>query len=456
MKALNTLLKNIMLLAVLAAGSASCSQEEYPKPNQELIPVAAEYESDIMVEVDQETNYVYFSFNGKGVMPVWIIDGQYSTSMSLSRYYRKAGDYSVEVKIANANGISDGSVIKEFHIDKTKMNGFGGFVYDSEYNMWKNGTIQNPAFYYAPGWSQIADPSWSVEGTGYKVPLPSATTDQWQAQMLISTDMSSTSESTYDFSVILTSNTDHPGVTVKLTQDGDDGNFFFEEKVSLVAGEPKCFWKSDMPGIDAPSLKMVFDFGGNADNTEITVEDIVFKNHADDDGTVIPEEPQEPEVPEPDWVAVDSPENLWNGAEYEISQYYAPGWSPLPNPEVKVEGYSFSMTFPSATFEQWQNQFTLISGNVSATAASAYDFRVEFTSNADIPKATVKIAQSDNDDVFIFTETVSILANETTVFKAVNKAGADITSAKIVFDFGGNPDNTNIVISNIILQEHKN
>ena len=47
-------------------------------------------------------------------------------------------------------------------------------------------------------------------------------------------------------------------------------------------------WLSDVPGIDAAAVKMVFDFGGNPDDTEVTISNIVLKDHAIDDGTVLP------------------------------------------------------------------------------------------------------------------------------------------------------------------------
>lgn len=109
----------------------SCSEDDYYNVDINGVPEASAYVDDVRISVDQETNTAYFEFTGKGVYPVWIIDGKsYSSNMTFNRYYRKAGDYSVEVKIGNGNGISQGTITKTFHIDKTQMNGFGGFVYD--------------------------------------------------------------------------------------------------------------------------------------------------------------------------------------------------------------------------------------------------------------------------------------------------------------------------------------
>ena len=278
------------LFALLAWGFTACSPEEFDSPTVAGIPVAADYEDAVRIVVDQETNYANFYFDAKkGVTPVWIIDGKnYSSDFTMSKYYRKAGDYSVEVKVANANGVSDGSISKTFHIDKTKMTGFGGFVYDSEFNMWTKATVGDPEFYYAPGWSQIANPAYSLSDGAYVVTLPVATTDRWQAQMKLPTNISTSADKHYDFSVILTSTVNHPNVMVKLVDASDDNVFYCADEIPLTANEPVCFWKSDMEGLDIANLALVLDFGGNADNTEITFENIVLKDHANDDGTEVP------------------------------------------------------------------------------------------------------------------------------------------------------------------------
>lgn len=455
MKNIFSYIGGAMLTMAMTFGLAACSPEEFDAPNQGGIPTAADYENAVNIEVDQETNYVYFSFHvpSGGVMPVWIIDGKsYSSSFSMSKYYRKAGDYSVEVKIANANGVSDGTIHKTFHVDKTKMNGFAGFVYDSDFNLWKKATMAAPTFYYAPGWSQIADPAYSLVEGGYVMTLPSATTEQWQAQMFIGTDISTSASKNYDFSAILTSTTDHPHVTVKLVDSGDDGVFYFTGNIALTANEPVCFWKNDMPGLDIASLKLVLDFGGNADNTEITVESIVLKDHANDDGTVVPEEEV---IPEPTWSAVDSEDNLWNGVAFTTTYYYAPGWAQIADPELTVDGTEYSISFPEATGEQWQNQVVLTTEGLTASAAEEYDFRLVLNATKDIAGVTVKLGQVDNDEVYVVLEREDLIAEEDVMVKAIKKKGADITQAKLVLDFGGNPAATSVVIKDIIFQKHK-
>ena len=81
-------IKTIALaLAVAASGTfTSCSEDDIYKVDINNVPMASEYADCVDITVDQNTNYATFTFTGKGVYPVWIIDGKsYSTNQSFSR-----------------------------------------------------------------------------------------------------------------------------------------------------------------------------------------------------------------------------------------------------------------------------------------------------------------------------------------------------------------------------------
>lgn len=454
MKNIYGYLNCMVFAATLSCVVSSCTSEKIDAPTETGLPLIADYEDNIVITVDQETNYVTFSFTGKGAMPVWIIDGkQYSTLQSFTKYYRKAGDYSIEVKVSNYNGVSDASVVKTFHIDNTIMNGFGGFDYESDFNMWKTASVADPIFWFATGdsWTEIPAPSYTKEEDGYILSLTEATTHQWQGQMKLNTDISTEASKSYDFSVILVSTTDHPGVTVKLTDSTNDKLFYFEEKVTLTANEPLCFWKSNMEGKDITNLQFVFDFGGNSAGTEMAVENIVFKDHSNDDGTILPEEDN---TPEPAWVAVDSEDNLWNRT-ISPSFHYASNESQYEDPEMDIEGSTYTLHFSYATYSQWQNQVILTAEGLSLDSAEDYDFKVLLNSSNTIEKATVKLEDSENGNIFLFSQNVTLLAGEDVIVKAINVPGVDIAKAKLIFDFGGNPADTDVIIKDIILQTHR-
>ena len=118
-------------IAALSVSAAACTPE-FPVPNQAGLPQASDL--DVNITVDQETNYVTFVMNNKGVVPVWIfgdqkIDGKASkkysyTDNNVSLRFREAGEYTVEVKAYNANGISQGSLVKTFTLDNTYRDPF--------------------------------------------------------------------------------------------------------------------------------------------------------------------------------------------------------------------------------------------------------------------------------------------------------------------------------------------
>ena len=338
---------------------------------------------------------------------------------------------------------------------------FNGFNYNHEANLWKPVDTEGAhsySFFYAPGWTQIADPEVSCAGGKYTFSLPSATSEQWQAQCFIipTTDLPLSAATNYDFSCILNSSTDIKKVTLKLTDTANDGNFLFTENVNLTAFEDYVFYLSDLPGIDAAAVKMVFDFGGNPDNTEVSVSNIVLKDHAIDDGTVLPSVPEEP-VAGPEEYKYDSEANLWKAADaaHSYSFFYAPSWSQLPDPEVENNGNEYLLKLPSATFAQWQAQFHIIPDNpVALESSKSYDFSVVLNSTTDIRAVTLKLTENGNDDNFLFTENVNLSAFEDYIFDLSDLPGIDAAAVKMVFDFGGNPDNTEVTIKRIVLKDH--
>lgn len=439
-------------VALMAFALVSCSPDDFTSPNG-VLPNVSDYEDNFEVTVDQETNYAYFTFkSAPGISPVWIIDGKtWNGDFKAKKYYRKAGDYTVECKVKNANGISDGSVTKTFHVDKTKMNGFGGFDSESDKNLFKNATITQVAGFYAPGWSKIADPTVNVKELGFSVVLPVATTEQWQAQVPFETNVSTVAdEETYDFSVILTSSADHPGVTVKFTNPNDDNDFYFAERVPLKAGEPYCFYMTKMPSRNIENLKLFFDFGGNAENCEFEIENLCFIKTSDNE-IVAPEKGE----PEPVWVDINSDANLWNKANATLNHwFYAPGWSEITPPELKSDGKTFSFTLPEGTSDRWQAQLHLDT-NLAIESGKEYDFLAVIESSTAF-KAHVKLTDVNDDNNFLFDEDVALAAGGETRFfvtKKVIPAGCE--KVKLVLDFGSNPPQTEITIKDIILQEHK-
>lgn len=456
-----TYFKSLLLLLVAFA----CT-DEFSSPSADDIPLAADIDVEILV--DQETNVVTFRLNETGMYPVWIFEEPnkttYSSVNGLTKVYTLAGTYSVKVRVGNANGISDGSVTKTFVINDSLLDPDpGGYNSENDCNLWKTVSFTN-GFYYAPGWVQRDNPGFEADGNLYKITLPVATSDQWQAQvMFLTTNISTTAEKNYDFSAVFFSNKDHNNVTVKLVKAGDDGNFYFEQKIALKANEDYVFIKTNMPGRDMANVNLVLDFGGNAEGTEVIVRRIAFKEHSCDDGSGI-EEPEEPGEDPVNWLP-DSDCNLWKNATLVDHVFFAPGWV---DPAVhNGPGYSgleigtnnYTVEWPTATNAQWQAQLHLRTTNVATIADKAYDFRCILKANKNVPGATIKLTKVGDDAAFFFTERVDLVANQDYTFKIPAKKalkdGAPVAIDKIslVFDFGGAPADTEVNIRSVILKE---
>ena len=338
---------------------------------------------------------------------------------------------------------------------------FAGFDANSDYNMWK-GITPSMEFWYAPGWVQIDDPGFVDAGNDYTIELPQATTDQWQAQVKFHTDLSTSASSNYDFSAIFNSDKDMNGATVKLVLDGDDGVFYFTDRIDLKAGEDYIFWKSNMPGIDMSKVMLVLDFGGCQENTVVNVSNIVLKDHANDDGTVLPEvDPVIPDEPVMDW-DYDSSANLWknvdNGTLFDAFGYWFAdnSWTALPTqPEATHQDDLYEITLPEGMGgSQWQGQFH-IDTKLTASAEKTYNFCLVMEADQDCPGVTFKLTD-EGDNNFFIEERNNLKADEAFILKREGvtlKEGKDANAIRLFFDFGGSPAGTHVKISKIYFEE---
>lgn len=332
--------------------------------------------------------------------------------------------------------------------------GFQGFNSNSDCNLWKNCHFTNE-FFYAPGWAQIDDPTVTEKNGAYTIELPTATTEQWQAQVKFLTDMTTNAVTKYDFSCKLVSTTDHPGVTLKLVKTGDDDSYYFMERIDLKANQEVLFYRSDMDGIDMDNITLVVDGGGNADNTKLTISNIDLQEHKCD-GVEAPAEEEDKTV-----YNYNSASNIWKShvddkgdAGFTTFFYYAPGRTEIAAPDFTADKGHYTVELPTATFLQWQAQVHLIT-DIPGEADTPYDFSCKFLAKKDIKGVTVKITDTSSDDNFFFINTYDLKAGEEYQVKvpaSVLKEGA-AQKLKVVFDFGGNPEGEKVEIYDIIFQK---
>ena len=339
-----------------------------------------------------------------------------------------------------------------------------GFDANSDFNMWK-GITPVMSFYYNP------DPSWGNEQTAaleatfkggnndYSFTVLNECFADWQAQVHFHTGLNANAATNYDFSVILNADKDINGVIIKLTDEGDT-DAILEEHVDLKAGQDYVVWASDVAGKDMSNLKLATDFGHATGETNISISNIVLKNHADDDGTVVPNG-TDPDAPVMDWT-YDSGANMWKAVddgtvESEFGYWFADdSWTALATqPEATHSGDTYEIVMPEGIGgSQWQGQFH-IDTKLTASAAKAYNFYLVLEADNDCAGVTVKLTDS-GDSNYLMEERIPVKADEPLILKREGltlKDGTDASALRLFFDFGGTPAGTNVKISKIYLEE---
>ena len=342
-----------------------------------------------------------------------------------------------------------------------------GFDANSDFNLWK-GVTPDATFYFAPNWSpdRTAEmqATYNDKGNDYTITVPDAAFDRWQAQMhLHTTGVETSAANHYDFSCIFVADADIDGVTVKVTNEADNEAIIDVDNISLKAGKEYVFWKSDIEGKDLSPVKIVFDFGHASGATTINVSNIVLKDHANNDGTIVSEggEGGGEDKPTMDW-NYESGANLWkavdDGTLFDAFGYWFAddSWTALgTQPEATHNGDTYEITIPEGIGgSQWQGQFH-IDTKLTASADKAYNFYFVMETDNDCPGVTVKLTDA-GDSNFFCEGRHDVKADEPFIFKlegATLKEGKDAEAIRLFFDFGGSPAGTHVKISKIYFEE---
>ncbi|MDR1543265.1 MAG: T9SS type A sorting domain-containing protein [Prevotellaceae bacterium] len=165
--------------------------------------------------------------------------------------------------------------------DHTLVKGDGTFTWTKN-----DGTTTTGDPYFAPGWVASTDFTFDVNGTTANIHLGVATGGDWQAQFRIFPIVKITNKQNgfYDISLKVTTNKSTP-VYIKIFEYNDDAFITFDECLNnarvAVDGE-KVFTLQQTP-LNSNLYQILFDFGGNAAGTDITISDISICGEEGDD-----------------------------------------------------------------------------------------------------------------------------------------------------------------------------
>lgn len=155
------------------------------------------------------------------------------------------------------------------------------FDYSSEANLLlaKEATVST--WFADGGWTALGTQP-EVEGNAatYELTIPEGMGgDQWQGQVhLAFEDVKLNSGKKYDFSVVILSDKDVKGVTVKPQNNSDDNTFFSDGRHDVTGGVPCAVRLPENNGFDGP-FQLCLDFGGAPAGTKIKIIGIYVGEH---------------------------------------------------------------------------------------------------------------------------------------------------------------------------------
>lgn len=144
------------------------------------------------------------------------------------------------------------------------------------------------------------------------------------------------------------------------------------------------------------------------------------------------------------------PVNVYNAPETIPADniFFAPGWNASDQYSYTLTKDAATFVLTAATFERWQAQFKIPTG-ANFTAENTYQLEFDY-------KATnaftgfVKLYQNGDDNTFAVSEDLA-LTTEVQHFKSPIYSNKPMQNVLLLFDFGTNPANTTIEITNIKL-----
>lgn len=323
---------------------------------------------------------------------------------------------------------------------------------------------------YRPGWNDRSDKAKvTFEDGVYTLSLPEATEKAFQAQLSLLPGLKLSANQNYRINVKLKANQNLNGATFKLEEATDNTIALLDLKksINLVANEE--YEISELvKGQDVEDLQLRFDFGGNGKDFNVEIYEISLEPSS--------------EFVSDKWEA--NPEGDITSlvaSNWAFANYHGAGdWSAMNDfvvNENTPNDNDFTIHYDNGTGERWKAQFRIISQYLTE-ANQSYDFKVKVKSSKAIASALVQLSSTD-EGIKFFTEEFALPANEEVEFvlkgfsaeeamqittrmtndgSAVEKLdnGEDQTGGlTILFDFGGNPEDCTIEITDIAIQKSK-
>jgi len=385
-------------------------------------------------------------------LPAGVLYGYIPKPMVLSevnRLYIKELTATKLFLVANFDGISwqfiyrpkDGQDIGPVDPEQPDVEPLDPTYYDlnGDTNLWKSANITMDCWYSPGDWSGGIAPDYELTaGNGITATIPDGVGgSEWMAQTKMITDVATSSDKTYDFSVTLLADEDMT-ITIKLTGnpegEGDPHSFFYDGQVQLTAGEPLVYRKANLKQNEScANLMLIFDFGRSPIGSTIEAKDLIFQEHMDG--------------------------NLWLNANIVMDCWYSPGdWSGGIAPDYELTaGNGITATIPEGVGgSEWMAQTKMQTG-IATSNEKTYAFSVDLLADEDMT-ITIKLTGNPEGEgdphSFFYDGQVQLTAGEKLTYikkDLTQKESCD--DLMLIFDFGRSPIGSTIEASNIIFME---
>ncbi len=448
------------VMAGLALAMASCAEENIYEPTQAGLPMASDYQIGVTVDDLNNIELNILDKNGepaKGVFPIWYVNG--STRPSTQLTYRDlitiAGDYPVEMKVGNANGVSEGSQTGTIHVEKTIFD-FTPYMRALTDNASKEWTIAGDK-QGNMGCGPYGNPTeWWNGGPGAKE------AEGVYENILTFTDEGKETSGKYAFDpgtsgtiYVNTGISSLPGLDVNNPNDGNDYNVAVSAMettfelvpigANLYLTLPSQTLFPYIPSADG-FAKPQYRITGFSKNEITLVQDLEGISWQ---YIIAPKKAKDPVFT---GFKYDSEFNLWKNAEVKLaSTFFADqSWGGIDAPEVSVTNEKISFTAPEGMGnDQWQGQVH-IATNITLSAAETYDFSMFVDAPADT-EITVKPHLEGNDDKFFVADKQKFAADGSCYYFS-DLPGFDGLLV-LTLDVAGN-QGVPFEITNIVIKKH--
>ena len=435
----------------------ACSPDSFDGADPKGIPTIDGV--DFEISVDQETNQMVANYTAKpGTYPLWILDGtSYSTLPEVGYKNPEAGTHTIELKIANRNGFSQGGIKKSYTFNETKID----YSADFRRITGKEWRIDNKEQ------GHMGCGEAGTDGSGWW----SAAPDDKKAFGVYDDRITFTADTRKGGSYTYNPGADGMTYVNKETQWGGGA----AEDIDVELGSQTASWSfeeldwTDKDGnvskqryikLSANTLFPYISSDAQFAEPLFRVEQLTANKlvlvYDKPDRSIAWRFILTSKEGEKEWEGFDpnSQYNMWKNVEYNMFYYYAPGWAQIADPAFVANGNDYTVTLPEATTDQWQAQMAFKTTNISTSAANNYDFSCIINSDKDLNGATVKLVMDGDDNVFYFADRIDLKAGQDYIFWKSDMPGIDMERVNLFFDFGGCQAGTVINISNIVLKNH--